>query len=81
MARHGSDRSDRCVQNAAAVTDVDDFIVDAYTEALLAARRQRRLIGEAARHHACIVAAAHVSAATGLAITAEMVAGLTRPWW
>jgi hypothetical protein len=81
MANHAPDWSGDRVQKAAPGTDMDDFIVDAYTETLLAVRGERRLLGDAARSHACIVAAARVSAATGRAITPEMVARLTKPWW
>ena len=49
-------------------------------ETLLAVRRMRVLTAAAARTHACIVAAARVSAATGRAITPEMVTHLTKPW-
>ncbi len=80
MANRAPDRSGDRVQKAAPDTDVDDFIVDAYTETLLAVRRRRLLTGDAARTHACILAAARVSAATGRTITPEMVARLTKPW-
>lgn len=80
MATQAPDRTGDGVQDRAPDSDVDDFIVDAYLETLLAVRRMRVLTAAAARTHACIVAAARVSAATGRTITPEMVTHLTKPW-
>jgi hypothetical protein len=80
MARLTLSGSKGFPRKAAPDADIDDFIVDAYTEALLTVRRAGALTGDAARVLAQGVAATRVSRATGRAVTPEMVARLTRSW-